>query len=791
MAAIFLSYRRSDTAPFTGRVYDRLAARFGPDEVFKDADSIPKGADFRTVLAQRLGRCRVALVVIGGEWVTTAEPDGTRRLDNPNDFVRIEVETVLGRGIAVIPVLVGVPELPPEADLPRTLRPLRARQYKKFQHDGRFDADLSDLVRDVERALAGTAEAAPEPPPPAAGPAAARDRAWPEIARRVSDGARLVVLTGPAGVGKTFTAAAFARWHSPAAPVVRVDAGREFDELSLVEAVGAAYPDELYRGAGDQPGPLGAQRRAAIDLLVRHRAVVVLDGVGEAEYPRDPAAEVALGRRVAAELTAAGLLVVVTARDGAGWADHGPVALRGLAADGARELVRPAAEARPADWEGLIRRGNPGELLAAAEGRAAAGDRPRGRLGRAAGLARDALAAVIGDPIRPRPAERGSGPGALFLICVGLLLVAAVSSTWAYESGSARWERMFYGLARQPADVPPLGAGGDKVHPGPGELVELARASIVIFFFLLVVVGRFFAAEVAALVPRAPWARAGPRALGLRSLFRIVFVALAVWLGANTVAHHRDIGPRVLWMCNGNPFLQRHLEAADARAVRDLQGRPADDPDRMNGEPPAPGAAGYDEYRRECVVPYWRFFPYSMVMFAVVGPVVIIVCFYALCSSLWTHLIAQPGRVERVDDRAPAREVENRFRYYQGTYAGDVDKYLVMLLILLGCWAYHLWLDSRNLIASAADTTTRMLWVVLGGWAGMSAALVLAYQVLVREAGRKLPDGDARSEFGRRHGAVRFFARTVAGSSYAWLCLIPLAAIGAYQAVAAAGLLPR
>ena len=103
---VFISYRRDDSADVAGRIDDRLAAHFGRENVFKDVDSIPPGVDFRKHLHAAVSGCDLALVVIGRDWLDARDEEGNRRLDDEADFVRIEIEAALGRGIPVVPALV-------------------------------------------------------------------------------------------------------------------------------------------------------------------------------------------------------------------------------------------------------------------------------------------------------------------------------------------------------------------------------------------------------------------------------------------------------------------------------------------------------------------------------------------------------------------------------------------------------------------------------------------------------------------------------------------------------------
>ena len=121
---VFLSYRRSDSAAETGRIYDRLVGHYGKEAIFKDVDLIPYGVDFRTYLYDMVCRCGALIAVIGPEWLSAINEFGLRRIDDPTDFVRIEIAAALGRRMPVVPLLVRGAVLPREIDLPIDLKPL-------------------------------------------------------------------------------------------------------------------------------------------------------------------------------------------------------------------------------------------------------------------------------------------------------------------------------------------------------------------------------------------------------------------------------------------------------------------------------------------------------------------------------------------------------------------------------------------------------------------------------------------------------------------------------------------
>jgi hypothetical protein len=154
MSDVFISYRRDDSAGETRSIRDRLAAVFSRQQVFMDVDAIPVGVDFREYLATSIRKCRVVLVVIGPHWLSAANAQGKRRLDDPGDYVRIEIELALKReakkDVCLIPVLLNGAAMPPAEKLPQSLRPLAYRNAIDVRH-GSFERDVAELVANVQR----------------------------------------------------------------------------------------------------------------------------------------------------------------------------------------------------------------------------------------------------------------------------------------------------------------------------------------------------------------------------------------------------------------------------------------------------------------------------------------------------------------------------------------------------------------------------------------------------------------------------------------------------------------
>lgn len=153
--SIFLSYRRSDSQEVVGRIYDTLTGQFPRDTVFKDVDSIPLGVSFPEYLRKALSAAKVVLVVIGPDWLTASNANGQRRLDAPDDFVRLEVETALRLNIPIIPVAVSNATLPTVLELPELLRELALRNGLAVRPDPDFHRDMERLLSRLFQLLAG------------------------------------------------------------------------------------------------------------------------------------------------------------------------------------------------------------------------------------------------------------------------------------------------------------------------------------------------------------------------------------------------------------------------------------------------------------------------------------------------------------------------------------------------------------------------------------------------------------------------------------------------------------
>ena len=167
MRAIFISYRRDDAEGQAGRLFDDLTEQFGSDTVFMDVAAIEPGRDFRRAIDDQVSSCGVMLAIIGRSWLTAKSESGSRRLDDPADFVRLETASALKRNIPVVPVLVQGARIPRAEDLPEDLKELAFRNSVELTHV-RWDSDVQVLVKALRPYVQPTQE--PTGPAPGSAP---------------------------------------------------------------------------------------------------------------------------------------------------------------------------------------------------------------------------------------------------------------------------------------------------------------------------------------------------------------------------------------------------------------------------------------------------------------------------------------------------------------------------------------------------------------------------------------------------------------------------------------------
>ena len=152
---IFISYRRDDSRGYAGRLQGDLSRRYTEEHVFRDVE-IPPGADFGEYITSLVDKCNVVLAIIGPGWLDARDREGERRIDKPDDWVRLEIERALARdGVEVIPVLVDGARLPPREELPESLLALRRRNAFELS-DRRWDYDVGQLGQHLDTLLRGT-----------------------------------------------------------------------------------------------------------------------------------------------------------------------------------------------------------------------------------------------------------------------------------------------------------------------------------------------------------------------------------------------------------------------------------------------------------------------------------------------------------------------------------------------------------------------------------------------------------------------------------------------------------
>jgi formylglycine-generating enzyme required for sulfatase activity len=151
---IFISYRRADSEGYAGRIYGRLQESFGLERVFENVTDIGVGEDFADAINQAINSCRVVIVLIGPIWHSITDEMGRKRLEDPHDFVRMEVQAALESDVLVVPVLVHGAHMPKAKDLPVELQSLTYRRAIEIRHR-QFENDVENFVHELEKHLSG------------------------------------------------------------------------------------------------------------------------------------------------------------------------------------------------------------------------------------------------------------------------------------------------------------------------------------------------------------------------------------------------------------------------------------------------------------------------------------------------------------------------------------------------------------------------------------------------------------------------------------------------------------
>ncbi len=134
-------------------MYDRLVEKIPSEQIFMDVDAVEPGMDFRKSIDEAISKSAALLAIVGNEWLDVTDPaTGNRRLDQPNDFVRLEIEAALKHDIRVIPVLVDDAGMPPEDKLPESIRPFAYRNAVGLRHT-RFNDDVEGIIDAVTKII--------------------------------------------------------------------------------------------------------------------------------------------------------------------------------------------------------------------------------------------------------------------------------------------------------------------------------------------------------------------------------------------------------------------------------------------------------------------------------------------------------------------------------------------------------------------------------------------------------------------------------------------------------------
>jgi formylglycine-generating enzyme required for sulfatase activity len=250
MSTVFISYRREITAGEARALFNELLEKLGKNSVFMDVDSIALGRDFRGALQKTLESCDLMLVLIGKDWAEVKDQEGRPRLQNPGDFVRLEIEAALKRDIVVTPILVQGAHMPAPEQLPAEIRDLVYRNGFELSHN-RWESDFAEMIRRLNLDIAKESRRVEQPAStvaapdafiaPAARPAVPGRQFFNRPLRVTRRQALGVAALTAAGTGAIIAAPSIRRLLSK--PPLRTIAF----EVATVDSKGVRNPPEKYK----------------------------------------------------------------------------------------------------------------------------------------------------------------------------------------------------------------------------------------------------------------------------------------------------------------------------------------------------------------------------------------------------------------------------------------------------------------------------------------------------------------------------------------------------------------
>jgi TIR domain len=336
---IFISYRRDDSRYQARMIYEAFLRRMPRENVFMDIDTIPLGVNFVKVLEGWVEQCEVLLVLMGEDWANSTDPKtGKRRLDNPKDFVRVEIRGALTRDIPVVPVMLDGAEIPDEHQLPDDIKGLLSRNAEFVEYRN-FDADVQRLLKKL-----GVGSSAKQTAAPAAIAGTLRDQALePSTRSSAEDFETQGDLADKARERRTLSKEWTKRWLSPmvglavllAAAVVGALVFWSQGQLSGRKAEVAADSVERARQAAEVHAADAEKARQAAEAKAAEATAAVVKSEQARQAGEAQAADAEKARQVA----------VAKAAD----AEKARQAAETNAADA--EKARQAAEVKAADAE--------------------------------------------------------------------------------------------------------------------------------------------------------------------------------------------------------------------------------------------------------------------------------------------------------------------------------------------------------------------------------------------------------------------------------------------------------